>query len=192
MCSGLFSAAHSDTSESTDSTAQYSTPSSASVVSLPDPPSDMDTATNARFQSLEASVQQTTTDIADLKQMLENFIKSIPNPTTKVTADLDAPTPTNTTPPSTLSHHLKVNLPPPFDGDRSKGKAFVNACGLFMRLQPHLFPNDEVKISWIMSYMASGRAARFRDAWLKVVNTKDAQNPFPTFEAFATNHHHYD
>jgi Retrotransposon gag protein/Zinc knuckle len=57
---------------------------------------------------------------------------------------------------------LKPALPPDFSGDRAAGKAFLNACRTYIRLCPEAFEDDEsVKILWAMSYMKTGRAARW-------------------------------
>lgn len=52
-------------------------------------------------------------------------------------------------------------VPPDFNGDRSKGQAFVNACNTYIRLCPTEFPDDQAKIVWAMSYMKTGRAERW-------------------------------
>ena len=51
--------------------------------------------------------------------------------------------------------------PQNFDGDRSKGMTFLNACQTYFRLAPDEFADDETKIIWAMSYMNSGRAQKW-------------------------------
>ena len=51
--------------------------------------------------------------------------------------------------------------PPEFDGDRTKGVAFLNSCQTYIRLCPREFPDEQIKIVWAMSYMKSGRAQRW-------------------------------
>jgi hypothetical protein len=53
--------------------------------------------------------------------------------------------------------------PPDFDGDRAKGKAFLNSCQTYIRLCPQEFLDEQMKIVWAMSYMKSGRAQRWTD-----------------------------
>ena len=55
----------------------------------------------------------------------------------------------------------KPSLPADFDGDRSKGKAFLQSCRTYIRLSPETFDSDTMKIVWAMSYMKSGRAGRW-------------------------------
>ena len=51
--------------------------------------------------------------------------------------------------------------PPDFDGDRSKGLAFLNSCQTYIRLCPAEFPDEQTQIIWAMSYMKSGRAQKW-------------------------------
>ena len=70
------------------------------------------------------------------------------------------PSPTST-PPAPKVHGLKPALPSEFDGDRTKGVAFLNSCQTYIRLCPHSFQDEQAKIVWAMSYMKSGRAAKW-------------------------------
>jgi hypothetical protein len=56
---------------------------------------------------------------------------------------------------------LRPSIPPDFDGDRSKGKAFLTSCRTYIRLCPEAFDEETTKIVWAMSYMRSGRAGRW-------------------------------
>lgn len=64
---------------------------------------------------------------------------------------------------STPSVHspLKPSTPNDFDGDREKGRSFLNQCHLYFRLCPSHFPNDQIRIQWTLSFLKSGRAAIF-------------------------------
>jgi hypothetical protein len=56
---------------------------------------------------------------------------------------------------------LKPSPPPNFDGDRQKGKGFINACQAYFRLRPDQFPDEQTKIQWAMTYMNQGRAQKW-------------------------------
>jgi hypothetical protein len=60
-----------------------------------------------------------------------------------------------------LKNDLKPSRPPNFDGDRYKGKGFVNACQAYFRLCPDNFPDEQTKIQWAMTYMNQGRAQKW-------------------------------
>src|SRR5277367_8961 len=74
-----------------------------------------------------------------------------PNPVTQ------ALTPETHPAPSTRGLHPA--LPSEFDGDRSKGMAFLYSCQTYIRLCSASFPDDQTKITWALSYMKTGRAA---------------------------------
>jgi hypothetical protein len=50
-----------------------------------------------------------------------------------------------------------------FTGDRTKGRAFLNSCNLYIGLAPTQFVDDQAKIMWAFSFMKSDWAARFVD-----------------------------
>ena len=54
-------------------------------------------------------------------------------------------------------------LPTEYDGDRLKGQAFLTSCQTYMRLCPDLFPEEQTKITWALSYMKSGQAAKWAE-----------------------------
>jgi hypothetical protein len=56
---------------------------------------------------------------------------------------------------------LKPSPPPNFDGDRQKGKGFLNACQAYFRLCLDQFPDEQTKIQWAMTYMNQGRAQKW-------------------------------
>jgi hypothetical protein len=56
---------------------------------------------------------------------------------------------------------LKPSPPPNFDGDRQKGKGFINTCQAYFRLHPDQFPDEQMKIQWAMTYMNQGRAQKW-------------------------------
>ena len=51
---------------------------------------------------------------------------------------------------------LKPAALPNFDGDRLKGKGFVNACQAYFRIRPDQFLDEQTKIQWAMTYMNQG------------------------------------
>ena len=56
---------------------------------------------------------------------------------------------------------VRPAAPPDFDGDRTKGMAFLNSCQTYIRLCPKEFQDEQTKIVWAMSYMKSGRAQKW-------------------------------
>ena len=73
----------------------------------------------------------------------------------------------NTTPPAPARNRIKPGTPQDFDGDREKGRAFLNSCRLYIKLCASEFADDQAKIHWVLSYMKSGRAGSFKDRTLR-------------------------
>ncbi|GLB45346.1 hypothetical protein LshimejAT787_2200090 [Lyophyllum shimeji] len=84
---------------------------------------------------------------------------------------------------------LRPAPPDSFDGEREKGekgRAFINSCDLYMSLTPDVFPDEETRINWVLSYMKGGRAARFAARTLRHPNSHDGVPRFGTYAEFRT------
>jgi hypothetical protein len=104
------------------------------------------------FSGLQAQQAETQTKLDAMLQMLMQQQQRNKTPPPR------SPTPAPPTP--------NVRAPPPalpteFDGDRSKGLAFLNSCQTYIRLCPGSFSDDQTKITWALSYMKSGRASKW-------------------------------
>ena len=88
-------------------------------------------------------------------------------------------------PPPSRAHPA---TPPGFDGDHSRGMAFLNSCQTYIWLCPSEFPDEQTKIVWAMLYMKSGRAQRWTACifcWEQQTENAD-QSKFLDWEDFAT------
>ena len=56
---------------------------------------------------------------------------------------------------------VKPVMPADFDGDREKGCAFFNTCCIYFTVVGDLFPSDQFRIHWVLSFFKSDRAACF-------------------------------
>ena len=54
-------------------------------------------------------------------------------------------------------------LPNEYDRDRSKGQAFLTSCQTYIRLCSDSFHSEQTKITWALSYLKSGRAAKWAE-----------------------------
>jgi hypothetical protein len=59
------------------------------------------------------------------------------------------------------SSRIKPANPDNFDGDRSKGRAFLTSCELYLSLTGADYPDEQACIHWALSFFKSGRAATF-------------------------------
>jgi len=107
-----------------------------------------------RLATLEQALAELQAKDANTQHKLDILISHIPQsenpiPSTQITS---------VTP---KAHGLKPALPSEFDGDRTKGMAFLNSCQVYIRLCPNSFMDEQAKIVWAMSYMKAGRAAKW-------------------------------
>jgi len=68
---------------------------------------------------------------------------------------------TQITPIALKAHGLKPALLSEFDGDHTKGMAFLNSCQVYICLCLNSFMDKQAKIVWAMSYMKAGWAAKW-------------------------------
>jgi hypothetical protein len=56
---------------------------------------------------------------------------------------------------------IKPANPSEFNGDHEKGRAFLNSCNIYFMICGDLFPNEQARIHWALSFFKSDRVARF-------------------------------
>jgi hypothetical protein len=61
------------------------------------------------------------------------------------------------------SPQIKPASPGNFDGDRSKGRAFLTSCELYLSLTGPDYPDEQSHIHWALSFFKSGCAATFTE-----------------------------
>ena len=110
----------------------------------------------ARYAGTQKQIEQLANGFHHLQQLvLQNLQQNRQPPSPLKTPISDPPptTPSRRAPPPAL--------PNEFDGDRSKGQAFLRSCQTYLLLCPESFSDDHTKIVWALSYMKSGRAAKW-------------------------------
>ena len=145
---------------------------------------------DSRISTIESVQQTTQTQLDDHKLLLETILKQIaslhvpapPLATLAPTPTLPLPSASAVTTPSTKSR-LKPGTPSDFDGERTKGRAFLNSCELYFAMCASEFCDDQAKVFWMLSYMKSGRAAVFADRTLRY-QSKNQSVRYPTYELF--------
>ena len=91
------------------------------------------------------------------------------------------------------SAHVKeygLNKPMPPSGDRTKVKAFLQECLVYINMNEDVYTMDKLKIGFVLSYMNKNKARDWRELYLK--NIKDPATGklvYPTFGAFLTEVH---
>jgi len=122
--------------------------------------------------------QNTLDDILRLLQHLPTIEDShIPGDPTAASRVPIPATPTSDSTPHARARGLKPATPNEFDGDRLKGRAFLNSCRLYITLCEHQFQDEQAQIHWALSFMKSGRAALHANRILR----KEASDDLPAF-----------
>ena len=71
-----------------------------------------------------------------------------------------------------------------YDGDHSKGLAFLTSCQTYIQLCLDSFPCDQTKITWALSYMKSGRAAKWAAGIFKWEEDHQGYSKFLDWDEF--------
>lgn len=109
----------------------------------------------ARYIETQEQIKQLATGLQQIQQLL---LQQQPPPSPKSLPRTAVPNPNSRTP---TGRPPPPALPSEFDGDRSKGTAFLRSCQTYIFLCSESFSDDQTKIIWALSYMKSGRAAKW-------------------------------
>ena len=114
-------------------------------------------------QAVAKLCSETQTKLDQILQTIARLSQTLPAETT-------TPASRELSEPSAEHHCPRMAHPavlPDFDGDRAKGKVFLNACQTYFRLCPKEFADEQTKIIWAMSYMKTGRTQKWTDQVLQ-------------------------
>ena len=75
-------------------------------------------------------------------------------------------------------------LPNEYDGNRSKGQAFLTSCQTYICLCPDSFLGDHIKITWTLSYMKSGWADKWAEQIFLLEEEHEGYSKFLDWEEF--------
>ena len=111
-----------------------------------------------RLASLEQALADSQAREEEIKNQLNTLIIRFKHLEETISESKNVSPPIPTTP---IGRPPPPALPTEFDGERSRGQAFLNSVQTYMRICPDSFHSDHVKITWTLSYMKSGRAAKW-------------------------------
>ena len=147
---------------------------------------DMDISISDQVLNLSRQVQ-------GHEEIQKEILKTLRELKDQVRTPTDPPTPSFTFPPLRPATfplpeqpprtRPKAATPESFDGDRSKGRAFITSCLLYFSLRQSEFTSDQDQIKWVLSYMKSGRAALFAQRTMRA-ETLLNRPAYASFEAF--------
>jgi hypothetical protein len=121
------------------------------------PPDD----TRLWLAEIETKLADQQTQNAQMLAALNNTLRLLTTMTQNQSGSLPTAAPLPLAPTAKAKTDLKPSPPPNFDGDRHKGRGFLNACQAYFRLRPDNFPDEQTKIQWAMTYMNQGRAQKW-------------------------------
>ena len=123
---------------------------------------DRVSALEQAFSDSQARELHTQKQIDVIFQQLQQLITQQQRSTTPPTTSPKTENPISDSVSSTpIRRAPPPALPNEFDGDRSKGPTFLRSCQTYIRLCPDSFSDDQTKIIWSLSYMKTGRAAKW-------------------------------
>jgi hypothetical protein len=122
------------------------------------------------LSSLKSTVDSMISQSEATKNLLQTILKRLgpvpgllnesrPSPTGQLQSRPPTPIPTPAL--GQKKTLLKPSTPLEFDGDHTKGKAFLTSCRTYIRFCLEAFEDDTVKIVWAMSYMKSRWASHW-------------------------------
>jgi hypothetical protein len=100
----------------------------------------------------------------------------------------EVPHPATESEPRAVSTHPKNTGPKPvtpndFDGDRTKGRSFLNSVKWYIRSRGTEFRDLDHMVSWTLSFMKEGRALTFANQVTRQVD-KQGSLPYVTWKDF--------
>ena len=134
---------------------------------------------NERFVALEHALSELQVQDETTQQKLDSLIDHINKVLTHQTI-----TPTPIIPSIPREGSVRPALPSEFDGDRSLGMDFLYSCQTYIRLCPSSFSDDQMKIMWALSYMKSGRAAKWSARVFHWMEENSDSDRFVDWESF--------
>jgi Ty3 transposon capsid-like protein len=84
------------------------------------------------------------------------------------------------------SENIKLNPPKPFTGKRSDFILFMQDIFVYLKVNKSIYDNDEKKISFILSYLADGDAAVWKQQFIqtKIEESIEAKTDEPSWENY--------
>lgn len=62
---------------------------------------------------------------------------------------------------------LRINLPTPFTGIRSKLPTFLQDCNVYLGINRNIYTDDEKKVAFVLSYMTEGDALTWKEQFIR-------------------------
>ncbi|PFH44611.1 hypothetical protein AMATHDRAFT_168487 [Amanita thiersii Skay4041] len=117
-----------------------------------------------------AQIQQLLGTVTEMQQVVTQQEQTIAN----LQAQRAPPLGNDTNP----ARGPKMASPPFYNGSMAGCEAFINACWIYIAAKPQDFSDVMAKVMWVLSYMQSGMAQQFRDAFLVYMQSAEYRTEF--------------
>src|SRR6201996_4727689 len=140
---------------------------------------------DARFLALEQAYANSMATQENTQKQIDQLLQAFQHLERLMTTKISPPpSPKINIPDTTSTRTIPIGQPPPpalpnkFDGDCSRGQAFLTSCQTYMRLCSDSFPSEQTKITWALSYMKSGRALKWAE---RIFQWEEKNGGYPRF-----------
>ena len=82
------------------------------------------------------------------------------------------------------SREVAINKPTPFSGDRKKIEDFIQECRVYLKINKNVYRSDDAKVAFILSYMNTGEALKWKKTYLKSITDDEGDMDFPPIKEF--------
>jgi len=96
---------------------------------------------------------------------------------------MDNPTIAYTEPQPREAKELRINLPKPFNGNRSNLNRFIQDCAVYLKINRNVYNDDDKKIAFMLSLLDSGEPAMWKEQFIKSAMDGD-EIDFPMYKEF--------
>jgi len=80
---------------------------------------------------------------------------------------MDNPTIAYTKPRPQEAKELHINLPKPFNGNRSNLNRFIQDCAVYLKINRNVYDDDDKKIAFMLSLLDSREPAMWKEQFIK-------------------------
>ena len=77
-----------------------------------------------------------------------------------------------------------IERPKPFDGDRTRIKAFIQQCNIYLNINERIYNSNKLKVAFVLSLMNDKEAEKWKTHFINRITGPDLKINFPRFSDF--------
>ena len=146
-------------------------------------------AEEARFCAIEQACADSLAVQENTQRQINTLLKGFQHLEKLMQANIPTPPQIRSTNPTPIQaaptgQPPPLELPSEYDRNHSRGQSFLTSCQMYIHLCPDLFPSEHIKITWAMSYMKSGQAAKWAERVFEWEERHEGYSKFLDWEEF--------